>query len=163
MHRHAYKSKKLSRTSGPRRAVLRGLLDSLILYEKIETTEVKAKELAPYFEKQVSYAKKQNLASYRKILSNTINPVAAAKLNYDLVKGFQSRSGGYTRIVKTGNRLGDGAAMAIIELVLDNQYLKQQDEVKNIKPTTKTKSKPKDTAVKTKISGVKTKKAVKKS
>ncbi len=168
MHRHAYSTKKLSRTSGPRRAVLRGLLDSLILYERIETTETKAKVLAPFFEKQVTYAKKQNLASYRQIMSNTINPVAAQKLNYDLVNGFKSRNGGYTRIIKTGTRLGDGAPMAIIELVLDEEYLKNQStntakaEPKKANSTkSKSKKAPKN-EVKTKITGVKPKKEDKK-
>lgn len=163
MHRHAYSTKKLSRTTGPRRAVLRGLLDSLILYERIETTETKAKILAPYFERQVTYAKKQNLASYRQIMSNTINPLAAQKLNYDLVNGFKKRNGGYTRIIKTGIRLGDGAPMAIIELILDEDYVKKQTS----QDSTKTKSdnnvntkakKVKKEEVKTKITGVKAKK-----
>lgn len=124
MHFHGTKinHKKLSRTAGPRRALLRGLLDSLILYERIETTETKAKALAPYFEVQVTRAKKQTLAAYRQILAETINPVAAQKLYYDLVNGFSSRQGGYTRIIKTAPRLGDGAKMAVIELVLDENY-----------------------------------------
>jgi large subunit ribosomal protein L17 len=124
MHYHGTKlnGKKLGRTTGPRRALLRGLLDSLILYERIETTETKAKALAPYFEAQVTRAKKQTLPAYRQIIAETINPVAAQKLYYDLVGGFKTRQGGYTRIIKTGQRLGDGASMAVIELVLDENY-----------------------------------------
>lgn len=167
MHRHAYNTKKLSRTVGPRRAVLRGLLDSLILYERIETTETKAKVLAPYFEKQVTYAKKQTLSAYRQIMSNTINPVAAQKLNYDLVNGFKTREGGYTRIVKTGNRLGDGAPMAVIELVLDEDYInnksKSVETKDNKEKAPKAKAKTvKKAEVKTKITGVKPKKEDKK-
>jgi len=150
MHRHAYSGTKLSRTAAPRRALLRGLLDSLILYERIETTYSKAKSLAPYFERQVTRAKQQNLASYRAILAETINPVAAQKLNFDLVKGFSSRSGGYTRIVKTGNRLGDGAPMAIIELVLDENY-KSNDQLGDKKnQVNQDKSSEKKTAKKSK-------------
>lgn len=158
MHRHAYASRKLSRAAGPRRALLRGLLDSLILYERIETTESKAKELAPYFERQVTRAKAQTLASYRAIMAETINPVAAQKLNFDLVNGFKSRNGGYTRIIKTGTRLGDGAPMAVIELVLDDNYSSGANDKSNeTKSVTKPKSvKPKSTEkVTTKITGVK--------
>lgn len=154
MHRHAYTGTKFSRAAGPRRAMLRGLLDSLILYERIETTESKAKALAPYFEKQVTRAKAQTLSGYRAILAETINPVAAAKLNYDLVHGFMDRKGGYTRIIKTGARLGDGAPMAIIELVLDDSYTsksmpsKASEKAIADKPTKPTK---KQAEVKTKI------------
>lgn len=169
MHRHAYAGRKLSRTTDARRALLRGMLDSLILYERIETTLAKAKELAPYFERQVTKAKKQTLASYRDILSETINPVAAQKLNYDLVKGFASREGGYTRIIKIGNRVGDGAPMAVIELVLDDKYTSEQKKSEQAKSiaTTKTeaegkakpakksilKSSKQEEVVKTKITG----------
>ena len=145
MHRHAYASVKLSRRSGPRRALLRGLLDSLILYERVETTESKAKALAPYFERQVTRAKAQDLASYRLIMAETINPVAAQKLYFDLAKGFTSRQGGYTRIIKTGTRLGDGAPMAVIELVLDEGYQKpeaQKLETGNQKSDKKPATKP---------------------
>jgi len=177
MHFHGTKvnHKKLSRTAGPRRALLRGLLDSLILYERIETTETKAKALAPYFEAQVTRAKKQTLAAYRQILAETINPVAAQKLYYDLVNGFSSRQGGYTRIIKTAPRLGDGAKMAVIELVLDEGYTpKEQPKAEAEKPakatasTTTTKKAPKRAskskeAVTTKITtGKKAKKEAKK-
>lgn len=165
MHRHAYSGTKLSRATAPRRALLRGLLDSLIIYERIETTHSKAKALAPYFERQVTRAKQQTLASYRAILSETINPVAAQKLNYDLVKGFASREGGYTRIIKTGNRLGDGAPMAVVELVLDKDYKSSSQEDKtdsnsdsgSKKATDKksTKKSKKTEEVKTKITGSK--------
>jgi large subunit ribosomal protein L17 len=149
MHYHGTKlnHKKLGRTAGPRRALLRGLLDSLILYERIETTETKAKTLAPYFEAQVTRAKKQTLASYRQILAETINPVAGQKLYYDLVNGFKTRQGGYTRIIKTGPRLGDGASMAIIELVLDSDY-KPSEKTEVSKPINATNVKGNDTKAK---------------
>ncbi len=152
---------------------MRGLLDSLILYERIETTEAKAKELAPYFERQVTHAKLQTLAGHRAIMAETINPIAAQKLSYDLVNGFASRQGGYTRIIKTGTRLGDGAPMAIVELVLDDKYVSAQSakaqevteakaKAEEKKPTTKADKKAAkksaekgDEAVTTKITGVK--------
>ena len=147
MHRHSNIGKKFSRAAAPRRALMRGLVDSLILYERIETTEIKAKELARTFDKLVTKAKKQDLHNYRQVLSFTINPIAAEKLNTDLVHGFQARNSGYTRVVKTGKRLGDGAEMAVIELILDADYKpgsKQAEAKKTVakKTTKKTSAKP---------------------
>jgi large subunit ribosomal protein L17 len=133
--------------------MMRGLVDALILYERIETTEIKAKELSRVFDKLVTKAKKQDLHNYRQILSYTINPVAAEKLNTELVNGFQSRNSGYTRVIKTGKRLGDGAEMAVIELILDEGYTVEPKKAENKpeakkevkKPTSKkesTKTKP---------------------
>ena len=140
MHRHSYIGKKFTRTSGPRRAMMRSMVDALILYERIETTEIKAKELARIFDKLVTKAKKQDLHNYRQVLSYTINPIAAEKLNTDLVNGFKSRNSGYTRVIKTGKRLGDGAEMAVIEIILDEDYTAADSN----KPEPK-KSKPKKT------------------
>jgi len=137
MHRHSYIGKKFSRTAGPRRAMMRGLVDSLILYERIETTEIRAKELSRVFDKLVTKAKKQDLHNYRQILSYTINPVAAEKLNNDLVKGFQGRDSGYTRVVKIGKRLGDGAEMAVIELILDEGYSTSEAKPSEVKKEAK--------------------------
>jgi large subunit ribosomal protein L17 len=137
MHRHSYIGKKFSRTAGPRRAMMRGLVDSLILYERIETTEIKAKELSRIFDKLVTKAKKQDLHNYRQILSYTINPVAAEKLNNDLVKGFQGRDSGYTRVIKIGKRLGDGAEMAVIELILDEGHSASETKTSEVKKETK--------------------------
>lgn len=141
MHRHSYIGKKFSRTAGPRRAMMRGLVDALILYERIETTEVKAKELARVFDKLVTKAKKQDLHSYRQILSFTINPVAAEKLNKELVNGFKDRDSGYTRVIKTGKRLGDGAEMAVIEIILDDSYSAKENNKKEPKKVDKTEDK----------------------
>jgi len=153
MHRHSNIGKKFSRAAAPRRALMRGLVDSLILYERIETTEIKAKELARTFDKLVTKAKKQDLHNYRQVLSFTINPIAAEKLNTDLVHGFQTRNSGYTRVVKTGKRLGDGAEMAVIELILDADYKpgsKQAEAKKTVaKKTTKKAPVPKKTPAKT--------------
>lgn len=152
MHRHSYIGKKFSRTAGPRKALMRGLLDALILYERVETTEIKAKELARSFDRLVTKAKKQDLHNYRQILAATINPVAAEKLYTELVNGFQSRNSGYCRIVKTGQRLGDGAKMAIVELALDEGYTastkKETKEVKK-QPAQKTEATKKPVKAKT--------------
>lgn len=152
MHRHSYIGKKFSRTAGSRKALMRGLLDALILYERVETTEIKAKELARSFDRLVTKAKKQDLHNYRQILAATINPVAAEKLYTELVNGFQSRNSGYCRIVKTGQRLGDGAKMAIVELALDEGYTasakKETKEVKK-QPAQKAESTKKPAKAKT--------------
>lgn len=149
MHRHSYIGKKLSRTAGPRKALLRGLLDALILYERVETTEIKAKELARSFDKLVTKAKKQDLHNYRQILGTTINPVAAAKLQTELINGFQGRNSGYCRLVKTGQRLGDGASMVLVELAFDEGYnadakpsKSEQAKTENTKPVKASVKKP---------------------
>ena len=154
MHRHSYIGKKFSRATAPRRALMRSLIDSLILYERIETTEIKAKELARQFDKLVTKAKKSDLHNYRQILATTINPVAAEKLFVELTQGFQSRNSGYTRLIKTGRRLGDGANMAIVELALDEGYSPKGKEGKEEAKKT---SKPKEQTSKAKTV---TKKAV---
>lgn len=162
MHRHSYIGKKLSRTAGPRRALMRGLVDSLILYERVETTEIKAKELSRTFDKLVTKAKKQDLHNYRQILSQTINPVAAEKLFYDLSNGFKSRNSGYTRLIKTGQRLGDGANMVLVELALDEDYVAQasqpQKEAQQSKANDKKKANQKTDGTKKKQTAVKAKK-----
>lgn len=122
MHYHGHSQPKLSRKIGPRRALLKSLVDNLILYEKIETTEMKAKALAPYFERLVTKAKKKNLHNNRQIFAATSSHVAAQKLIYELVDGFKDRHGGYTRIIKIGNRRGDNAPMAVVELVLPENF-----------------------------------------
>ena len=133
---------------------MRSLIDSLILYERIKTNEIKAKELTRQFDKLVTKAKKSDLHNYRQILATTINPVAAEKLFVELTQGFQSRNSGYTRLIKTGRRLGDGANMAIVELALDEGYSPKGKEGKEEAKKT---SKPKEQTSKAKTV---TKKAV---
>jgi large subunit ribosomal protein L17 len=124
--------------------MMRGMVDALILYERIETTEVKAKELSRIFDKLVTKAKKQDLHNYRQILSYTINPVAAEKLNSELVNGFKGRDSGYTRVIKTGKRLGDGAEMAVIEIILDEGYTASEAKKAEPKVAKKETKKPSD-------------------
>lgn len=130
MHRHQYKGRKLSLKRDQRQALLRGLLDSLILYERIEITLTRAKELSSIFDKLVSKAKKGDLSSIRSVYAQTSSKVATQKLIYDLSKGFTSRNSGYTRIIKTASRSGDNSPMAVIELVFDKGYQsgEQKDE-----------------------------------
>lgn len=116
MHRHGYKGRKLQRAAGPRRALVRGQITSLVLHEQITTTVAKAKEIAPQFEKLVTKAKKGDLHNRRQIRSVLMTDKATSKLIEEIAPAFKDREGGYTRIVKLGNRLGDNAPMAAVML-----------------------------------------------
>lgn len=123
------------------------MVDSLILYERIETTEARAREIAPLTEKLITKAKKQDLHNYRQILASVSSPVAGQKLYYELAEAFEGREGGYTRIIKTGNRRGDNAPMAVVELILPEDFNKakvasnaKQTESKPSNKTTEKKS-----------------------
>lgn len=122
MHAHYHTVSKLSRQAGPRLALMKGLLESLILFERIETTEAKAKALKPAFDKLVTKAKKGGLHQIRSIHATLGSTVAADKLIQELVYGFESRPSGYTRLVKTGFRRGDAAPMVVMELALDDDF-----------------------------------------
>lgn len=119
MHRHGYQGRKLQLDAGPRRALIRGQLTSLVLHEAISTTEAKAKEVAPQFERLVTYAKKGTLASGRSLRRELLTENAVQKMLQELKPAFDGRQGGYTRIIKLENRRGDNAPMARLELVLN--------------------------------------------
>ncbi len=120
MHRHGYKGRKLQLAAGPRRALIRGQLTSLVLHEAITTTEAKAKEVAPHFERLVTHAKKGTLAGGRALRRQLLTENAVQKMLQELAPAFAERQGGYTRIIKLDNRRGDNAPMAHLSLVLDN-------------------------------------------
>lgn len=114
---HGISQRKLGITSGYRRSLLRNLSTSLILSGRIETTEAKAKELRKVVEKLVTTAKVDNLSSRKKAYSYLFKKEAVAKL-FELAKNdFANRPGGYTRIVKTDARRGDGSQLVLIEFV----------------------------------------------
>lgn len=115
--RHLVKSRKFHRGKGQRRALFKSLVNNLILKEKIETTEAKAKEIRPKIEKLITIGKKRNLSALR-ILTNRLPKKAALKIYYELSPRYQKRNGGYARIIKGAKiRKSDGAKMAIIEFV----------------------------------------------
>jgi large subunit ribosomal protein L17 len=89
---------------------------SLVLHEQITTTEAKAKEIAPYFERLVTKAKKADLHNRRQIRAFLLTDKATDKLIQEIAPAFEGRQGGYTRVVKLGNRLGDNAKMAAVML-----------------------------------------------
>jgi large subunit ribosomal protein L17 len=120
MHRHGYQGRKLQLAAGPRRALIRGQLTSLVLHEAITTTEAKAKEVAPRFERLVTYAKRGTLSGGRALRRELLTESATQKMIIELAPAFAERQGGYTRIIKLGNRRGDNAPMARLSLVLDD-------------------------------------------
>ncbi|HEY0997284.1 MAG TPA: 50S ribosomal protein L17 [Gemmatimonadaceae bacterium] len=115
--RHAKAGRALRRTSEQRLALLRGLATSLIEHGAIETTEAKAKELRPFVEKLITKARAGTLHARRLAGRHIQKREAADKLFQEVGPRFATRNGGYTRILKTGHRKGDGAEMARIELV----------------------------------------------
>ncbi|BAM46283.1 MAG: 50S ribosomal protein L17 [Amphibacillus sp.] len=116
-------ARKLGRTTDARLALLRNLASDLIIHERIETTEAKAKELRSVVEKMITLGKRGDLHArrqaasflYRKEANETEDVIQ--KLFNDIATRYEDRQGGYTRVLKLGPRKGDGAKMAIIELV----------------------------------------------
>ncbi len=117
--RHRKAGRQLRRTSEQKLALMRNLATSLIESERIETTEAKAKELRPFIEKLITKARTGTLHARRLAIRHIQKREAADKLFQTLGPKFASRPGGYTRILKTGHRKGDGAEMAIIEFCQD--------------------------------------------
>ena len=111
------KGRKLSRKRDQRRALLKTLASSLILYGKITTTEAKAKELKPFIERSITRTKKENSLYARKLLGRYFSRAVAKKLMTDVGPQYRERRGGYTRIIKLGPRKTDSARMAVIEFV----------------------------------------------
>tara|TARA_B100001105_G_C21981165_1_gene269127 strand:+ start:53 stop:484 length:432 start_codon:yes stop_codon:yes gene_type:complete len=115
--KHSISQRKLNRTSSHRKTLLVNLSNALIKHEQITTTLPKAKELRPFVEKIISLGKKENLHSKRKANSILQDKKNIKKLFEVFADRYKDRKGGYTRIVKLGNRYGDNAPTAVIELV----------------------------------------------
>jgi large subunit ribosomal protein L17 len=115
--KHLQKHRKFHRKTGQRRAFLKGLLQNLVLKEKIQTTDARAKEIRGPMEKLVTLARRQDLASLR-LLQARLPKKAAMKLYYEIAPRYKERPGGYLRISKMGAlRKRDSAKQAIIEFV----------------------------------------------
>ncbi len=108
---------KLGRTAAQRRALFRNSVTSLFTHDRIITTEAKAKELRPIAERLITWAKKGELHHRRLAAQFVLEPKALQRLFNDIAPMVGDRPGGYTRIVKLGQRRGDAASMAMIELV----------------------------------------------
>ena len=128
--RHRLGYKKLNRTSEHRKALIKNMLNSLIKYEQITTTLPKAKVLRPQAEKIITLGKKNNLQNTKMLVSKLQDIKSANKVKKTLAKRYESRKGGYTRIIKAGYRYGDNAPLAIIEFVDRDVEAKRVDRKK---------------------------------
>jgi large subunit ribosomal protein L17 len=146
MHRHGYQGRKLGREKDQRRALLKGLADSLILNESIETTLAKAKQLLPYTEKLITRSKDPSLSNRRLVITKLHTLEATNKLFDDVAPKLKDRSSGHLRIEKTALRRGDNAQLARVSFIDD---LKQAEK-KPAKPKVARPAKPKQTAKKAK-------------
>ena len=115
--RHGRKIAKLGRTASHRKAMLSNMMTSLFAYERITTTQTRAKELKRTAERVITFAKQGDLHARRRVLRVIEDKQVVAKLFDELGPRYKSRNGGYTRVVKLGPRRGDGAFMSIVELV----------------------------------------------
>lgn len=133
--RHNKKFNHLGRTSAHRKAMLSNMAASLILHKRITTTVAKAKALRPYIEPIITRSKDDTTHSRRMVFSLLQNKYALTELYRDVAPKVADRPGGYTRIIKLGNRLGDSAEMAMIELVDFNENLLGEKAAKKAKVT----------------------------
>jgi large subunit ribosomal protein L17 len=115
--RHQAHHGRLGVQPAHRRAMVRNMVTSLLKHERIKTTKVRAKEVRRYAEKMITVAKKETLASKRRVLGFVREREVVNKLFKTLIYRYAERKGGYTRILKLGNRMGDGAEMVFLELV----------------------------------------------
>lgn len=128
--RHGKKFNHLGRTASHRKAMLSNMASSLILYKRINTTVAKAKALRTYIEPLLTKSKEDTTHNRRIVFSYLQNKEAVTELFRTVAPKISSRNGGYTRIIKTGFRLGDAADTALIELVDFNELYTSKDSVK---------------------------------
>lgn len=119
MHRHGYIGRKFGRRRDERRALMKGLATSLVMYGKIETTLPKAKELVRYIEKIITKSKKGGLDNRRRVIAALSTQEAANKLFDVIAPQLTARKSGHVRVKRTSLRVGDGAQMATIAFVDD--------------------------------------------
>ena len=124
--RHLRSGSKLGKQPAHRRAVLRNLVTNLIEKERIHTTILRAKAARPIAEKMITLGKRDSLHARRQAAAFLMTPGATTKLFADLAPRFAERPGGYTRIIRTGWRIGDGAELAILEFI--GSELKKKDK-----------------------------------
>ena len=125
--KHNIKNKKLNKTSSHRKAMFMNMSNALIKHEQITTTLAKAKELRRFVEKIVTLGKKGDLLSRRKAVSILQDQKMSKKVFDVLAERYKARAGGYTRIIKLGNRYGDNAPTAVIEFVDRDETAKGLD------------------------------------
>ena len=136
--RHNVKGRKLGRTASHRSAVLNSLATSLLKHKRIRTTLAKAKETRGFVESIITKARKNDPNSVRHVMKFINDKEVVKELFADIIPKVGDRPGGYTRVIKLGNRKGDAASMAIIELVDYNEVInKKAEDVKDKKETKK--------------------------
>ena len=131
----------LSRTTSERTALKRNMVTSLFRYERVETTKAKALEVRKMAEKMITRAKVDNVHNRRMIARDIKDEAVLDKLFKEIAPLFAERNGGYTRVLKTGYRLGDAADMVILELVEKTQKKEAQKDAKAEKKEAKAKAK----------------------
>lgn len=115
---HRIDGRKLSRKHGPRMALYKNLAVSVLRYERVQTTEAKAKEIRGQVEQMITLAKRGDLAARRKVISSLPNePLVVSKLFDEIAPKYADRTSGFTRLVRIGQRKGDAAEIVQIELV----------------------------------------------
>jgi len=119
--RHKKAGRKLGRTSSHRKAMMRNLVTSLLELEKVTTTDAKAKELRGVADKMITLGKRGTLHARRQALSFIRDNSVQKKVFEELSTRYNERAGGYTRIIKIGNRVGDNAPVSVIELMPDEK------------------------------------------
>ena len=145
MHRHGYKGRKFGRERDQREALMKGLADSLVKYESIETTLPKAKEIVPYVEKLITKAKKGDLHNRRMVISGLHTVESAHKLVDEIAPKLKGRDSGHLRVTRTVVRRGDNAQLARVSFVDD---LKDAPVAKAAAPAEKPKAVAKPAAKK---------------
>jgi large subunit ribosomal protein L17 len=126
--RHRLKGRKLKRTASHRAALMNALATSVLKYKRIKTTEAKAKEARRHIETIITKARKDDLHSKRQVMSRIRDREVVKELYAEIVPKIGDRPGGYTRVIKLGNRIGDAAGMAILELVDYNDVMNVKAE-----------------------------------
>ena len=139
--RHRNGHRKLSRNTSHRRALLRNLVTDLLDHGRLMTTLPKAKEVRPLAEKMITLGKRDNLHARRQVQAYLLREAVGKKLFGSIAPKFSGRNGGYSRIIKLGNRKGDGADLAIIELLGSELEVKKAERAEKAKEKEGKKSK----------------------
>ncbi len=127
--RHRKARKHLGRDSSHRKAMLRNMATSLFKYEQLETTDAKAKQLRPVAEKMITLAKRGDLHARRQALAYMKEKEVTHRLFEELKDRYLNRQGGYVRIIKKGNRRGDGAPISVIQLLPEDEDKKKSKKI----------------------------------
>lgn len=137
MHRHGYKGRKFGRETDQRRALIKGLATSIVVYGAIETTLPKAKEVVPYLEVLITKAKRGDLHNRRQVISGLTTLDAAQKLVDDIAPKLTGRTSGHLRIERTSLRVGDNAQLARVSFVDDIKSDAKLTKAETVKKETK--------------------------